>query len=126
MRLVLAFLLLAHGVAHLPGMLVGLELASFPELPFRTTVFGTLDIGVTGARVVGIAWGVMAIAFVALAAAIAFTVALPPIVLPLALGCSAVLCLSAWPQAGLGFVANGIVAALLVVSERYGLIQHQG
>ena len=33
MRLILSFLLLAHGVAHLPGFLVAWNLASFPDLP---------------------------------------------------------------------------------------------
>ena len=38
MRYALALLLLGHGIAHLPGFLVGWQLASFPELPFSTTV----------------------------------------------------------------------------------------
>jgi hypothetical protein len=122
MRLALAFLLLVHGVAHLPGLLAGWEWASFPELPFRTTVFGTVEIGVAGARLVGLAWGAMAIGFVALAAALALRLQTAPILLPLALGLSAALCLSAWPKAGYGFVANGVIAALLVAGERYGVI----
>ena len=43
MRYLLAVLLLVHGVAHLPGFLVAFRLASFPELPYRTTFFGTLE-----------------------------------------------------------------------------------
>jgi hypothetical protein len=34
MRIVLAALLLAHGVAHLPGFLVSWQLRSFPEMPY--------------------------------------------------------------------------------------------
>ena len=122
MRFVLASMLLAHAVAHLPGFFVGWELASFPELPFRTTIFGTVDIGVIGARFVGVGWMAAAIVFAALAAAIALRVEVPSALLPLALGVSAVLCLSAWPKAGFGFVANAAIAAALVAGERYGML----
>jgi hypothetical protein len=122
MRWILASMLLAHGVAHLPGFVVGWELASFPELPFRTTIFGTVDIGLAGTRLVGIAWLLSAIVFAAIAVTIALRVEPPAALLPLALGVSAALCLSAWPKAGYGFVANATIAALLVAGERYGLI----
>jgi hypothetical protein len=45
----LAFLLLAHGVAHVPGFLVNWQIASFPDLNYRTTIFGTsVDVGPEG------------------------------------------------------------------------------
>lgn len=122
MRLVLAFLLVAHGVAHLPGFLVAWGLASFPELPYRTTVFGTLDIGGLGARAIGVGWLVLALSFVALAAVVAMEVELPAALLPLALGGSALLCVADWPEARFGFVANTVIAALLVAGERYGIV----
>jgi hypothetical protein len=122
MRWILAFMLLAHGVAHLPGFFVSWQLASFPELPFRTTIFGTVEIGVIGTRLVGVAWLMSSLVFAALAAAIALRLALPSALLPLALGASAVLCLSAWPKASYGFITNAAIAALLVAGERYGLI----
>jgi len=122
MRWILAFMLLAHGVAHLPGFFVGWQLASFPELPFRTTIFGTIDIGLIGTRLVGVGWLLSSIVFAALAATIALRVELPPALLPLALGVSATLCLSAWPKASYGFIANAAIAAVLVAGERYGLI----
>lgn len=122
MRWILAFMLLAHGVAHLPGFFVGWQLASFPELPFRTTIFGTVDIGVIGARLVGVAWLLSSLVFAGIAMAVALRIALPSAVLPLALGASATLCLSAWPKASYGFIANAAIAAMLVAGERYGLI----
>jgi hypothetical protein len=36
MRIVLAVLLLAHSISHLPGFLVSWQLRSFPEMPYRT------------------------------------------------------------------------------------------
>ena len=57
MRLLLAFLLLAHGIAHVPGFLVSWQLAAFPELAYRTTVFGTaIDVGSEGTRLIGLWW----------------------------------------------------------------------
>jgi hypothetical protein len=47
MRIVLAVLMVAHGIAHLPGVLVSWQLRSFPEMPFRTTTIlgSSLDVG---------------------------------------------------------------------------------
>lgn len=122
MRLVLTLLLIAHGVAHLPGFLVAWGLASFPELPYRTTVFGTVDVGTLGARTLGVGWLVMGLLFVALGAAVALRIELPMALLPLALGVSAALCVAAWPDARFGFAANTVIAAALVGGERFGLL----
>jgi hypothetical protein len=122
MRLILTFLLLAHGVAHLPGFLVAWGLASFPELPYRTTVIGTIDVGDAAVRVVGLGWLAAACAFMALAAAMALRIDVPLALLPLALGFSALLCVAGWPDARFGFVANAAIAATLVAGERYGVI----
>ena len=119
MRYLLALLLLVHGVAHLPGFLVAFGLASFPELPYRTTVFGTLDLGATGARVVGVGWLALSVSFVTLAAVVAMRPSVMPMVLPAVLGMSALLCVAEWPEARMGFVANTVIAALMVVGERY-------
>lgn len=120
MRYLLAVLLLVHGVAHLPGFLVAFGLASFPELPYRTTVFGTLDVGSSGARAVGLGWLALSVSFVALAAVVALRPGVTLMVLPLVLGMSALLCAAEWPEARIGFVVNTVIAALLVVGERYG------
>jgi hypothetical protein len=46
MRFVLAFFLLAHGVAHLVGFVSSWKLATLAELPYKTTVFsGRVDVG---------------------------------------------------------------------------------
>ena len=119
MRYLLAILLLVHGVAHLPGFLVAFGLASFPELPYRTTVFGALEVGTSGARAIGVAWLVLSLSFIALAAVMALRLNWTPMMFPAALGISALLCAAEWPEARMGFVANTVIAALLVVAERY-------
>jgi hypothetical protein len=120
MRYVLAILLLGHGVAHLPGFLVGWQLASFPELPFRTTVIAhTVDVGLTGTRIVGAAWMIGAFMFVVLAATVAFRHGGVPQALPIALAFSAMLCVLGWPEARIGLAMNGLLA-LGVTVARFG------
>jgi hypothetical protein len=120
MRYVLAVLLFGHGIAHLPGFLVGWQLASFPELPFRTTVIAnTVDVGLAGARIVGTAWMIGAFIFVALAATVAFRQANVPQALPIALAFSAVLCVLGWPEARIGLAMNGLLA-LGFAAVRFG------
>lgn len=121
MRIVLALLMVGHGIAHLPGFLVAWRLHSFPEMPFRTTIFGTsLDVGEAGIRIVGILWLATGAAFIVLAAA---TLARASWWHPLAYGLivlSAVLCLAGWPEARLGLVANGVILLLIAIGARGG------
>ena len=118
MRYVLALLLLGHGVAHLPGFLVGWKLASFTELPFRTTVLAhTVDVGIGGARVVASAWMIVALMFVVLAATVAFRPSGWPQTLPLALVLSTLLCVLGWPEARLGLAMNALLAVGLTATR---------
>ena len=72
MRFVLAFLLLAHGVAHLVGFVSSWKLATLAELPYKTTVFsGRVDVGDAGIRVMGVLWLLAALAFLVAAIAVA-------------------------------------------------------
>ena len=80
MRFLVAFLLLAHGIAHVPGFLVNWQLAVFPDLAYRTTIFGTtVDVGPHGIRLIGLCWLGLAAVFVALASAVAFNAPLRPV-----------------------------------------------
>ena len=66
MRIVVAVLLIIHGVAHLPGFVVPWRLAAPKEMPYKTTLFaGLVNAGDVGIRVVGILWLVAAIALAA-------------------------------------------------------------
>jgi hypothetical protein len=69
-RIVLAVMLLAHGVAHLPGFLVSWQLRSFPELPYRMTILGgAVDVGARSVKAIGLVWLLLSALFVAIAAA---------------------------------------------------------
>src|SRR5262245_25684557 len=72
MRWIFAAVLAAHGVAHSVGFALNWQLLTSPDEPFATTIFGgRWDVGVDGARTVGLLWLVAAGAFLAAAAAVA-------------------------------------------------------
>lgn len=121
MRYVIAVLMLAHAVAHLPGFLVSWRLRFFPEMPFRTTVFGgLLDIGETGTRIVGLGWLTLSIGFAVIAIG-AFSRALWwAQAAYVAIVLSTMLCIAGWPDARLGLVANAVTLVLIIVSDRVG------
>lgn len=65
------FLLVAHGLIHLMGMAVYLRLADVRGLPYTTKIFNdTYDIGDSGIKVYGAAWGLAAAGFVLAALAL--------------------------------------------------------
>jgi hypothetical protein len=67
MRIVLAVLMVVHGVAHLVGFAGAWKLVP-GGFPYRTTVLGgQVDLGNAGIRAVGILWLLTAVAFVAVA-----------------------------------------------------------
>ena len=122
MRWVFAFLLLAHGVAHLPGFIVAWRLRDLQGLPYRTTLFGTsVDVGAAGIRVVGVAWLLIALALASLAVAVTARGDQWREVLPVVLVMSTLLCAMGWPEARIGLVANAVIAVLLLAGLRAGV-----
>jgi hypothetical protein len=122
MRFVLAFLLFAHGVAHLVGFVSSWKLATLAEVPYKTTVFlGRVDVGDVGIRMMGVLWLLAALAFLVAAIAVAtetgwavrFTLA--------AVIGSLILCVVGWPDARIGVAVNVGLALLLAVGARLNL-----
>ena len=122
MRFVLAFFLLAHGVAHLVGFVSSWKLATLAELPYKTTVFsGRVDVGDAGIRVMGALWLLAALAFLVAAIAVAtdagwavrFTLA--------GIIASLMLCVVGWPDARIGVAVNVGLVLLLAIGARLNL-----
>jgi hypothetical protein len=121
LRIILALLLLGHGVAHLPGFLVAWRLREFPTLPYVTTALGgTLDVGTLGTRVIGGLWLVVGLTIVAAGLTLLVRTGRAPGFLWPALAASAILCVLGWPAARLGLVANLLIAALLFGTATMG------
>jgi hypothetical protein len=122
MRYMLAFFLLAHGVAHLVGFVSSWKLATLAELPYKTTVLsGRVDVGDAGIRVMGVLWLLAALAFLVAAIAVAtdagwavrFTLA--------GVIASLMLCLVGWPDARVGVAVNVGLVMLLAIGARLNL-----
>ena len=115
MRYLIAPLVGLHGLPHLVGFAVPFQLILSLNTPYKTTVLnGLIDVGHTGARVVGILWLLTALACVVAGSALwegaawsaSFTISV--------LFCSLALCLTAMPEARIGVLVNGILLALFL------------
>jgi uncharacterized protein DUF6920 len=114
MRYAVAALLLAHGIAHLPGFAVPWRLLSSPEMPYSTAILsGRWDVGAAGIRMIGLAWLIVGLTFVA--AAVGYVRHSPWAVMLIASVAVASLALSVlnWPQARIGVFVNLAVLILL-------------
>lgn len=123
MRILLALLLLGHGVAHLPGFLVAWRLRAFPELPYHTTVLGgALDVGGGGMRVLGGVWLLLSVLLVLSAVGVVLRWGGTLTAIPWILAASLALCVLGWPEARLGILANLVLLGLVLVSARMGWV----
>lgn len=119
MRVILVLLLLAHGIAHLPGFLVNWQIRSFPELPFRTTVFaGSVEVGLAGIKAVGVGWLLVAIAFGCAALGVLVRWGWWQLLVYSAIAASVLLTAAAWPEARLGLLANALIVVVILVGQR--------
>ena len=113
-RILLAALLLAHGVAHLPGFAVPWRLLTSNELPYRTTILaGRVDVGDTGVKALGLGWAALALLFIALAVSVWLRVPAARTGIVIVAAASLAMCVLGWPDAKIGIIANVIVLALL-------------
>lgn len=115
MRYLIAPLVGLHGLAHLAGFAVAFQLILSLNTPYKTTVLnGLIDVGHTGARVVGILWLVIAFACVLGGSALWEGAAWGASFTTAVLFCSLALCLTALPQARIGVLVNSILLALFL------------
>ena len=115
----LAFVLVAHGIAHLVGFISSWKLATLAELPYKTTIFsGRLDIGDAGIRVIGLLWLFAAFAFLVAAIALATATGWAGRFMLAAVIASALLCVTGWPDARLGLAVNLGLALVLAFGAR--------
>jgi hypothetical protein len=119
MRLVFAFFLLAHGVAHLVGFVSSWKLATLAELPYKTTVFsGRVDVGDAGIRVMGVLWLLAGLAFLVAAVAVATEAGWAVRFVLAAVIASLMLCLAGWPDARVGVAVNLGLVLLFAIGAR--------
>jgi len=111
-----------HGAIHLLGVVTALELAELAELPHTSEVlWGRVDIGEAGARLLGVGW--LAAAVVLVAAAAAWWVDRPGArrLVGAGVALSLPLTLLASPEALAGVAVNLALAGVLVwTADRRG------
>ena len=119
MRFVLAFVLVAHGMAHLVGFISSWRLATLAELPYKTTIFsGRLDVGDAGIRVIGVLWLLAALAFLIGPIAVTTEASWAGRFLFAAVIASTLLCVAGWPDARIGLAVNLGLALVLAIGAR--------
>ena len=114
-RLLAAALLAVHGLIHIIGFVVPWGIAQVEGFPYRTSALaGAVALGEPGARLVGVAWLVLAIGFVVADVTTWRRVAwAAPLTAALAVG-SIVVCTLGLPEAAFGIVVNVAILAALV------------
>jgi hypothetical protein len=118
-RIVVAIVLIGHGLVHLLGFVVPWQLATLEEMPYKTTLLaGALDVGTTGIRVVGLLWLLAAIGFVVAGVAVfALRSWWGAVTLGVALF-SLVLCILGWPDTRFGLLVNLVILGYLFFGRR--------
>ena len=126
MRIALAFLLFAHGFAHVVGFAGAWRLSG--QVPYRTTLFdGWVDAGDRGIRIMGVLWLLAALAFGVAAVATVTPLAWWPSYVLAVSAISLVMCLAGWPDARIGAVVNvGLISLLLIGSRAAWLATSPG
>jgi len=123
MRWLLAFVLVAHGVAHLVGFVSSWKLATLSELPYKTAVFaGRIDVGDAGIRVIGVLWLLTALAFLVAASAVSTAMDWAGRFMLGAVITSLMLCMTGWPDARIGVAVNMGLVLLLAIGPRLNLL----
>lgn len=119
-RIAFAVFLVLHGVAHGVGFAAPWQLGDFADTPVDTTLLGgRVDVGVTGARAMGVVWLLTGLTFVVAAAGL--WTARPwwsqltagVVIVSLALS------LLAWPGSRIGVAVNLAVLGVLVLGARF-------
>ena len=112
-----AFIIFAHGLIHLIGMVVYWQLAVVNEIPYKTTLLGgRWEIGETGARIFGLMWLIGTIGFVVAAAGMTFRTSWWQLVLLVTTLFSLLITILDWDAAKFGAITNVIILIILFVT----------
>ena len=113
-----AFIIFAHGLIHLIGVVVYWQLAVVNENPYKTTLLrGRWEIGETGTRIFGLLWLVGTIGFIAAAAGMALRTAWWHPVLLVTTLFSLMITILDWDVAKIGAIVNLIILIILFVEQ---------
>jgi len=127
MRIALAIILIAHGVAHLVGFVVPWRIARLDGMPYKTTLLdGRLDVGDTAIRIIGMLWLLAALAFFASGLSLAFQAPWWPPFTVAAAAFSLVLTVSGWPDSRIGIPIDALILVYLLIGRSLGWLSALG
>lgn len=113
MRMLLALIMLLHGLAHGVGFAGAWRLSK--DIPYKTAIFGgSLEVGDAGMRIVGVLWLLAALSFVISAMSALANHPLWPYAAFAATLFSIVLCLTEVPETRIGLDLNAALLILLI------------
>lgn len=119
LKKVAALIVLGHGLIHLMGFVLQWQLAELEGLTYTTAVLGgSMDIGVTGARVLGLLWLLAAIALVSAAIGLLLNAAWDRKLLLIAALFSLPITVLGWPDSQFGVLVNMFILAGLLFYDR--------
>ena len=123
MKIIIAILIFMHGVAHLVGFVVPWKITQLEEMPYKTTLLnGSLDIGNTGIRIIGILWLMTALAFFVSVYFIFFHSPLWLVFTIFIILFSMILCILGWPDSKIGVFANFFILLVLFILQWFDWI----
>lgn len=117
-RIVAGIALAIHGLIHLIGFVVPWQLAEVSGFPYRTdSLAGALELGPTGAKVVGVVWLVVAVGFVVAGVGLALGTSWALTLTGVLAVASSVVCLLGLPEAVAGLVINLAILGALAIAR---------
>lgn len=120
MRIALAILLLAHGVAHLVGFAGSFHLS--PNVPAQPNLLGGVaTLGDRGLKAYGIAWLLAGLAFAAVALGVVLSASWWVTAAWIVTSASLALCILGWPATRIGLFLDVALLALLFAAQQLSL-----
>jgi len=117
----ISFLFVVHGFAHLVGFVVPWRLVKMEEMPYKTTLLNdSIDVGHKGIRIIGLLWLLAAIAFLGVGAGILTRWEKWVDTTLIVAGVSTILCILSWPKASIGLFINVVILIFIGLSKKFG------
>jgi hypothetical protein len=121
MRVLLAALMAAHGLAHLVGFVGPWRLMDSAGVSVQRSILGgTVELGEGGIKALGLVWLALALAFLGAAGAAALDRSGWTTVAAWVTGASLVMCVVGWPAARIGVFVNLALLGALLAGARIG------
>jgi len=123
MKIFIIIYIIIHGFAHLVGFVVPWKIAQLEDMPYKTTLLkGSINVGDTGIRIVGVFWLIIALAFFLSAYLIITQNPLWFNFLIVITLVSFIFCILSLPDSKIGVLANFFIALFIFILQWFDWI----